>query len=337
MGYMGYYDSYWRPYVPVATRRAQAARKMAKLAKKGQKVQPVAIEGRKIAHTFWGQAWCEHLESFSDFANRLPRGRTYVRNGSVCHLGIERGRIDAYVSGSELYTVRIEIESLAKRRWNGVKARCAGQIASLLELLQGKLSQQVMAVVTDRAGGLFPSPREIRLSCSCPDVAVMCKHVAAVFYGVGARLDATPELLFLLRGVDHQELIGAPAEAAAIATDGRFGRKRIAEVALPEVFGIEMAETEAPAQRQPRRKLEPRGPAPAARRGPGAVTGQAVAALRAKFGLSQAEFAKLLGVSAATVGNWERAEEALRLQARTQQAWEAARDWTKRSARARLS
>jgi uncharacterized Zn finger protein len=195
---MGWYG--WRPYVPVAVRQARALKKMEKLSKKGLCIQPVEIAGRKIAQSFWGQAWCDHLEKFSDYANRLPRGRTYVRNGSVCHLEIAEGAVKAMVSGSELYNVNIEIKKLPDKKWASVKKRCAGQIASLLELLQGKLSKSVMAVVTDRDQGLFPHPGEISLHCSCPDWAVMCKHVAAVLYGVGARLDDKPDLLFLLRG-----------------------------------------------------------------------------------------------------------------------------------------
>ena len=208
-------DGYgWRPYVSVAERRRKAAKKMDALRKKGVDVQPVEIAGRKIAKSFWGEAWCGHLESFSDFANRLPRGRTYVRNGSVCHLAVAKGRVEAKVSGSELYDVKIEITTLPHKQWSAIKGRCGGQIGSLLELLQGRLSDHVMAVVTDRQDGLFPSPKEISLKCSCPDWAVMCKHVAAVLYGVGARLDTKPELLFLLRGVNHEELIEADAEAA---------------------------------------------------------------------------------------------------------------------------
>jgi len=183
----------------------------------------VDLEGRKIARTFWGEAWCDHLESFSDYENRLPRGRTYVRNGSVCHLDIAKGEVNAIVSGSELYKVKIAIKTLPQKKWIDVKDRCAGQVGSLLELLQGKLSKSVMAVVTNRNKGLFPLPREISLKCNCPDWAAMCKHVAAVLYGVGARLDMKPELLFLLRGVDHEELISTDAGAMAAATAGRKG------------------------------------------------------------------------------------------------------------------
>src|SRR5215208_688935 len=202
---MGWWS--FRPYVSVAKRQAKAKREVEKLRKKGQTITPVKIEGKAIATTFWGKAWCDNLESYSDFENRLPRGRTYVRNGSVCDLQIDPGKVSARVCGSELYRVTIKIKPLADAVWRDVKRQCAGQIGSLVELLQGKLSKAVMEVVTRRDGGLFPEPKEIELSCSCPDWADMCKHVAATLYGVGARLDEQPELLFRLRQVDHLELI----------------------------------------------------------------------------------------------------------------------------------
>jgi len=244
----------WSPYVPVAVRRARAMKKVQAMRKKGVCVQPIEIEGRKIARTFWGEAWCRHLERFSDFENRLPRGRTYVRNGSVCHLEIQRGRIQAMVSGSALYDVTIRIDKLPSKKWQDVKGRCAGRIGSLLELLQGRLSKGVMEVVTDPQAGLFPLPEEIGLTCSCPDWAVVCKHVAAVLYGVGARLDREPALLFLLRGVNEEELITAGADAAATVGEAR-GTGRIAEEDLSELFGIDMAEeateAEAPVDQGP--------------------------------------------------------------------------------------
>jgi uncharacterized Zn finger protein len=235
------YDDYgWAPYVPVAERRRKAQKKMEALRKKGMNIEPVVIEGRKIARTFWGEAWNDHLESFSDFENRLPRGRTYVRNGSVCHLAIEKGKIYAKVSGSSLYTVDIKIKPLATKKWDAIKSRCSGQIGSLLELLQGRLSDQVMSVVTDRSEGLFPQPGEISFDCSCPDWASMCKHVAAVLYGVGARLDSKPALLFLLRGVDHEELISADAEATISDVTARGTSKRLAGDNIGDIFGIDL-------------------------------------------------------------------------------------------------
>ena len=108
------------PYVPAAQRRARVAREIAKRKKKGADVEPVSIEGRLIARTFWGKAWCDHLEGCSDFANRLPRGRTYVRNGSVLHLKVGPKRIDALVQGSELYEVTVEVAPLPKPRWKSL-------------------------------------------------------------------------------------------------------------------------------------------------------------------------------------------------------------------------
>jgi uncharacterized Zn finger protein len=372
---MSWYGGF-RPYVPVGVRRARALKKMEKLRKKGHDIKPVQIEGRKITRTFWGQAWCDHLESFSDYDNRLPRGRTYVRNGSVCHLDIEKGRISAMVSGSEIYTVEIAIKTLPLKKWKEVKNRCAGQIGSLLELLQGRLSSNVMSVVTDRGKGLFPLPGEISLKCSCPDWAVMCKHVAAALYGVGARLDEAPELLFLLRGVDHEELISAEVGVTAAAAGTKSSRRRIADESLSDVFGIEMSEDAPTAGRhiaarqkkaapkpkktskvaanatskrqsktgqrktQVNNKPAPRKTAvqavPKASRSFNPVTGKAVAGLRAKFGMSQSEFARLLGVSAPTIGNWEKKTGTLDLQTRSLDAWNAVKRLTKRQARQKL-
>jgi uncharacterized Zn finger protein len=215
-------------------------KKMDALRKKGVDIQPVTINGRKIASSFWGEAWCEHLESFSDFANRLPRGRTYVRNGSVCHMAVAKGEIEAKVSGSELYNIKVSIKTLPGKKWTAIKGRCSGQIGSLLELLQGRLSDHVMEVVTDRKEGLFPLPGEMSFHCSCPDSARMCKHVAAVLYGIGARLDAKPELLFTLRGANHEELIEADAEKAVAAATSRGKSKRLAADEIGDVFGIEI-------------------------------------------------------------------------------------------------
>ncbi len=254
----------FRPYVSVARRRAQAAREMETRRKKGQNIQPIVLEGRNIANTFWGKSWCENLESYSDYENRLPRGRTYVRNGSVVDLQIHPGKITALVSGSSLYTVAITIAPVPDDHWHLIKRRCAGEIGSLVELLQGRLSSGVMDIVTDQDSGLFPKPSEIKLSCSCPDWAGMCKHVAAVMYGVGARLDHQPDLLFQLRKVDHLELIQEAVPSAT--TQNVTGTKTLDQNELADVFGIELAEPEGvdapPAQP---RKSAKKSKAPAAK------------------------------------------------------------------------
>ncbi len=208
----------WKPYVPVARRRAKAANFAAKLAKKEDRsLSPVQIEGRKIAASFWGAAWCDHLESYSDFENRLPRGRTYVRNGSVIDLQILNGTVKAFVSGSEVYHVSVEINTLGRRSWKRIKDECSESIGSLIDLLQGRFDTAIMERLIDRETGLFPKPKEIKITCSCPDWAGLCKHAAAALYGVGARLDASPELLFTLRGVDHLELISQATEAGNVS------------------------------------------------------------------------------------------------------------------------
>jgi uncharacterized Zn finger protein len=219
--------SFWgyREYVSVAQRRAKAAKEVAKLKKQGRTVSPVVIEGRKIARSFWGKAWCDNLERYSDFANRLPRGRTYVNNGSVIDLQIARGKVEALVSGSEIYRVKIDIAVAAPARWKAICADCAGSVGSIVELLQGKLSKHVMERVCREADGLFPAPKEIKMSCSCPDWAGMCKHVAATLYGVGARLDHDPDFLFTLRGVNRSELVSTGADLSI--TEAAAGSERV--------------------------------------------------------------------------------------------------------------
>jgi uncharacterized Zn finger protein len=159
--------------VSAAERRRQAERKLRALRKDGRTVSPVEIEGRKIATTFWGTAWCDNLERYGDYANRLPRGRTYVRNGSVIHLQIAEGQVDALVSGTEIYEVRVKVAAVQPGHWRKICAQCAGGIDSLVELLQGRFSDAVMAHLCQQGTGLFPTPREIQFTCSCPDWASM--------------------------------------------------------------------------------------------------------------------------------------------------------------------
>ena len=241
MAYDDYYYYGFRPYVSVAARRALAARELAKLRKNGRKIAPVAIEGRKIARTFWGEAWCDNLERYSDFANRLPRGRTYVRNGSVVDLQVGPGRVTALVSGSAMYNVQVTVGPVPRSCWSAICRDCSGAIDSLVELLQGRFSKGVMTRLCEEKTGLFPSPKDIVFTCSCPDWASMCKHVAAVLYGIGARLDRQPELLFMLRKVDQQDLIATVG--AEFSTIGKrpAGTKVLAGDDLSEMFGIEMA------------------------------------------------------------------------------------------------
>jgi uncharacterized Zn finger protein len=255
---MAWYGSggwdYYPPYVSVGEKKARGALALARLLKKARRTaEPVvAPHRRRFAATFWGQAWAENLERYADLANRLSRGRAYLRNGSVLDLVIRPGQVEAYVAGTELYRVTIGLAPLAKARWRRIVTRCTGRIGSLVGLLRGELSDDVLAVLTDARDGLFPEPRELALDCSCPDGARVCKHVAAVLYGVSVRLDTRPELFFDLRQVDQAELIGSATAGAAGRPQPAAG-KRIAAERLSAVFGIEL-EDAALADRGPRRR-----------------------------------------------------------------------------------
>lgn len=238
----------------VHERRQKAAREARRFAKSGKAFSPVVIDGRTIARSFWGRAWCENLESYRDFENRLPRGRSYVRSGSVLDLQVVSGQITALVSGSDLYQVAITIKPVVADHWGRIKTQCAGNIGSIIELLEGRLPERVMQVITHRGDGLFPKPAEIQMECSCPDSATMCKHVAAVMYGIGARLDQQPELLFTLRNVDHAELIAQAADLAV--TRKGASRRTLADDVLGDVFGIELGVPKATVISEPSR---PRG------------------------------------------------------------------------------
>ncbi|OED36581.1 hypothetical protein AB833_26660 [Chromatiales bacterium (ex Bugula neritina AB1)] len=325
--------SRWPRYVPVAERRRAAAKMAKSEAKKGNKLLPISISGRAIATTFWGKAWCQHLEKFSDYANRLPRGRTYARNGSVIHLEIDTGKITAMVSGTSTYHINITIKPLPRKKWNALKSQCAGGIDSVLELLQGKLSNSIMQTMCDRDNGLFPSPKEISLDCDCPDWAALCKHLAAVMYGIGARLDESPELLFQLRGVDYQELIGAELAIDTSSTDTELGGD------LDSIFGIELDTTpeigsspnnntiptsKHPAPKRHKKTQVKKSPAkPHSGSHSGINISRGIRAshiikLRKFHKITQQELAKITGKSTTTIRNWESRTGVLKLQSDNQ-------------------
>jgi len=265
----------WAPRKTAAERRRKAEREMAKLRKKGHAVSPVTIEGRTIARTFWGKAWCDNLERYSDYENRLPRGRTYVRNGSVLDLRIASGEVEALVNGSEIYRVAVQVGAVPKALWKELCSDCAGAIDSLVELLQGRFSKGVMERLCRQKTGLFPAPAEIKFSCSCPDWAGMCKHVAAVLYGIGARLDERPELLFKLRQVDEKALIAKAGKDLPLAQKGPGEDRALASDGLSELFGLELGTsteasqpdaTAAPAKARRRRQKPAVAVAPKARK-----------------------------------------------------------------------
>jgi len=233
----------WKPYVSVAERRRKAERAAAKFKKKGQALSPVTGGRGAMTKTFWGKAWCDNLERYSDYENRLPRGRTYLRNGSVIDLSIAAGEVSAQVMGSDLYKITVNILAVPKKQWQAISRDCAGSIDSLVELLQGRLSKSVMERICRPGTGLFPAPKEIKFDCNCPDWATMCKHVAAVFYGVGVRLDEQPELLFTLRRVDAKDLVARAGAGLPLAKKGPAAGKVLDNAKLAAIFGIEIVET----------------------------------------------------------------------------------------------
>lgn len=231
------YDRYSRfpKYVSVAERKQKAYKTAAKIGKGD--LSPVILSGHKIANTFWGKAWCDNVETYQDYSNRLPRGRSYVRSGAVIDLKVAKGAVTALVCGSERspYKISIFIDPLNKTRWDALKKQCLGKINSLVSLVQGKLSHDTLGLFCDPDTGLFPASSEIKMNCSCPDSAGLCKHLAAVLYGIGARLDTDPKLFFLLRGIDENELINADVVGAL--TDGIASE--IDESQLANVFGVD--------------------------------------------------------------------------------------------------
>lgn len=323
---MGWYN--FGPYVTVAQKKARAEKLLKKLQKDRPDLRPVCPPGRSVSQSFWGKAWCRHLETYADHENRVGRGRSYVRNRAVCHLEASSGRLKALVAGShgDPYEVTVTVRPLPARQWQSLKSASAGRIGSMLDLLTGKFPKEIMAQVSDPEHGLFPKLGELKFSCSCPDWAQMCKHVAATLYAFGHRLDQEPELLFLLRGTDPAELISLEtlAESAAAGTG-----TALADGVLADIFGIELdwGEPKKPAPKRGRPAKAAPGPkaaakprvrtAPAAKAAPPPKApapafknplrpkGREIAALRRRLKMTQAQFAAALGCSPATVTRWE--------------------------------
>jgi Uncharacterized conserved protein len=232
----------YHEYVSVSERKEKIAHQVAKFKKKnGIVLQPIVVEGRVMAKTFWGKAWFKNLESYQDYAYRLERGRSYVRHGAVIDLKINSGEVHALVCGTHTYKVKITIAAASQEAWRSLIDECSGKINSLIELLQGKFSQNIMQVITQSDKGLFPKSEEITFDCSCFDHALMCKHVSAVLYGVGIRLDDTPDQLFLLRKVDQNELLLSAVQDVPLGVKAVVGAKKIDDD-LSQLFGIEIEE-----------------------------------------------------------------------------------------------
>ena len=230
-------------YVTVAERKQQAEKALKKLKKANPDIEPIIIQGRSIATTWWGNAWNQNLESYADYYSRIGRGRSYVRNGMVLDLRIEAGRVSALVAGSARtpYRIEIKIDPLSDKKWRSVLKQTTQKIGSIAELAEGKFPKELAEVFLRQGDGLFPSPKEIHLSCSCPDWAVLCKHVAAALYAVGARLDQDPLLFFKLRSIPFQELIKKSVDAKVknmLKNAGKKSDRILKDADISSLFGL---------------------------------------------------------------------------------------------------
>jgi len=324
---MGWYSSRrggwggFAPYVTVAELEAKAARVAERIAKKEKRtLHGIHLAGRTIAKTFWGKAWCDNIESYRDYAYRLERGRKYVRSGSVIDLVITKGCVEALVvgSGRDPYEIKINIKTMPPAKWDELAKRMTGKVSSLMALAAGKLPKELLEDFCNAETGLFPKPNEIKLSCDCPDGATCCKHVAAVLYGVGARLDAEPELFFTLRGVDPQSIVSAEAVVDTLTGDAAselassdlgdvFGISLDAEVSAEKVEKVECVEKVKRVGKTKKSVKVEKGP----QEERGSVeTDDGVAAffksVRKRLGLSQAELARRFGTNQTTISMIER-------------------------------
>ena len=208
--------SYWNTgenfSQPDAEQLKQNARQTIQKEKaRGKQPEPVVIQGRSIVKSWWGQAWCDNLERYADYESRLERGKRYVRTGAVVDLKIQKGKVLARVQGRRKtpYKIEIRISPLSEERCQRAIEKCSRKIENLEQLVNGNFPEELKEVFLGEQG-LFPKPREISFNCSCPDWALMCKHVAAVLYGIGARVDENPFLFFELRGIDAGRFVDVP-------------------------------------------------------------------------------------------------------------------------------
>ncbi len=230
-------------YVSAAERKERIEKSLKKLAKKNPNIEPVAIEGRTLVKSWWGKAWNKNLESYADYDNRIGRGKTYVRQGAVLDLKISKGQVVALVQGTRAkpYEVIIQINTLSRDKWDQIIIMCNNRIESLEKLIEGKFPKELEILFLEQEYGLFPSPKEIHFNCSCPDWAYMCKHVAAVLYGIGTRLDKDPMLFFTLRDLDGMELVKKSIEKKLgdiLENAEKKSKRQISDQDISDIFNI---------------------------------------------------------------------------------------------------
>ncbi|MCM1256300.1 MAG: SWIM zinc finger family protein [Roseburia sp.] len=224
--------------------KKNASESIKKDKKRGKENYPVIIQGRKIAKTWWGEAWCENLERYADYESRLDRGKRYVRTGAVIDLKIQKGKVLARVQGRRKapYKIEIRISPISEERCQSIIEQCGNKIENLEALLKGGFPDDLKSLFLEK-NGLFPESREISFSCSCPDWALMCKHVAAVLYGIGARFDENPLLFFELRGIDVSRFVDVALESKVekmLQNADKKSERIIETVDYATMFGVDL-------------------------------------------------------------------------------------------------
>lgn len=202
-----YYGGF-APYQTIDELRNKNIKKKITYIKKHPDANPIVLTGT-LGKTWWGKAWNQNLERYADYANRLPRGKRYIKAESIFDFSIEQGYVKGIVAGSGRtpYEVSIQIDPLSEKDWDNLQKLCGNRIESMDLLLQGKFPQELKEQFFMKDHGLFPSPKQIHIDCSCPDYAILCKHAAAILYAVSIRLDENPSLFFELRNISMNQLI----------------------------------------------------------------------------------------------------------------------------------
>ncbi len=235
------YDSFFNDepdrYVRVQKRRTYARDIAAQLERQGEILTPAVAHGKNIANQFWGRAWCHAIDEWQDCAYRLPGGRSLLKNGGVIDLKISRNSVIARVAADQVYDVQLHYRDADPYSVAELRSQCAGKLTGLLDFIQGKLSEEVMQYICNPVYGLFPEYGDFKISCTCLDDAVLCRHAAAALYAVATRLDDEPELFFTLRGIDAKDFF----EAEDILTQtGSNSAEGLSADELSKTFGIDI-------------------------------------------------------------------------------------------------
>jgi uncharacterized Zn finger protein len=170
----------------------------------------------QFSRTWWGQRFIAALEQFTD-PGRLGRGRSYASGGRILDYTLAKGTVTARVRGSinpyfgvykePIYTTSITIKAISAANWTKVIRRIASRADLVTKLLMNEMPDTIEDVFSELDLHLLPhSERDFVTTCSCPDYANPCKHIAGVYYLLASALDNDPFLMFELRGLSRDDL-----------------------------------------------------------------------------------------------------------------------------------